>query len=192
MFFVRQMTAADVDESLEVHLQLFEVKYTRNTILSQLQPQYISLLLFHGDKIIGVAVGERRWVSWCSTERILYLATFGILPEYRRQGLGRYLFLLMCQIAREHYAVTIIKLHMLRGNTNTYDFYTHLGMKCAMILPEYYHFDETAHDGLLMQSPLKALPEWSSREDVEVSNDIAALMKTRQPLHWYSPIFCCP
>ena len=192
MFFVRQLTPADVDESLQVHRQLFEVKYSRDTIESHLRPEFVSLLLFHEDRIVGVAVAERRWVSFCSTERIMYLATFGILPEYRRRGLGRYLFLMMCRIGQVHYGVKLIKLHMLRTNTVTYDFYTHIGMKCTMVLPGYYHLEMGNMDALVMQSPISALPKWEAREDVQLSNDLVVLMETKQAVRWYSPIFCCP
>lgn len=177
MFVIRQMTKTDIDEALAVHLQLFEVKYTIDTIRAYLRSSCLPLLLICDDRIVGVSFSQRFWCSFCSTERYAYLGTFGILPEFRNRGLGRWLFLETCHILRKAFLVSKISLHMLRSKKDTLAFYEKLGLNIISILPGYYTFDEGhSHDGLVMGKSLSSLPNAPNRDDAEIGPDLRRAM----------------
>jgi ribosomal protein S18 acetylase RimI-like enzyme len=197
-FVVRLLTSADIQEVLEVHLLLFEVKYSRHTIESFLRDKYLALVMVDvsdrsKEKIIGVSVTSREWISLCSTEKRGYLSTFGILPEWRRNGLGTYLFRLTCHILRFHYNVEEIALHMLQSNRSSYGFYQSVGMNATLILPEYYNFDDSKHTAVYMRRELVCIEsEDCERQDIIVSPEINHLLSKKQNVWFFYPLIFEP
>jgi ribosomal protein S18 acetylase RimI-like enzyme len=195
-FLVRRLSAADVEEVLTVHLELFEVKYSRATIESFLGASYFSLGLVDvadaTQRLVGVSVSHRKWLSICSDQTISYLTTFGILPEYQRRGLGTYLFCLTCHILRSFYRSREISLHMLRTKKSNYEFYTKLGLSAVRVIPNYYNFDGTGRDAITMSTNLIDVLDEPHRPDISVAPDLILLLNTRRVVRFWYPIFSNP
>jgi ribosomal protein S18 acetylase RimI-like enzyme len=195
-FVVRCLSSADLDEVLSVHLELFEVKYSRRTIESFLGPTYLSLVLVDAteasQKIMGVSVSTRSWYSMCSNQTTAYLSTFGILPEYQRHGLGTYLFCLTCHILRSFYRTRELSLHMLRSKLSNYEFYTKLGLTAVRVIPQYYNIDGTEYDALAMSTDLVGILDEQNRSDISLSSDLTTLRNMRRIVRFWHPLFCNP
>jgi ribosomal protein S18 acetylase RimI-like enzyme len=194
---VRLLTGEDVNEVYAVHLLLFQVKYSRQTIESFLVHKYLSLILVDvtdgsHEKIVGVSISFREWVSMCSTQRRAYLSTFGILPEYRNQGLGTYLFGLTCHILRVHYCVGELSLHMLQSNVVSYKFYERLGMHATRVLPEYYNFDNSTHTAVYMRRELIRLANEVARPDISHGPDIDQMLRQKEHIWFLAQLICEP
>lgn len=189
------MTQADIDEVWKLHLDLFEVKYERKTISSFLNKSYLCLLLVdarNNSEIVGVSVSERRWVAYCSSERVCYLATFGIRKDLQRTGLGSFLFRLTCHIQRKHFGVTRMSLNMLQTNQGVYRFYESVGMIAQKILPNYYTFDGQKHDSVVMSAELMTIQEEKRRDDISVPLEIEDILLTHDQVYFFSPLLRAP
>jgi ribosomal protein S18 acetylase RimI-like enzyme len=195
-FVARRMLRSDVNEVLALHLLLFEVKYTRQTIKTFLAPDHLSLLLVRVDVprelIVGVSTSIRAWASVCSRQRNAHLSTFGILPAFQRRGLGAYLFRLTCDILRTHYSVCEIRLHMLRAKQPTYDFYVAQRLVAVGVIKNYYTFDGGHHDAIVMANEIDCIPRLVPRADVNVAPELAELLETKQCVSPFAQLFATP
>lgn len=88
----------------------------------------------NGEMIGFIAADVRR------TERLAWIATIGVLPEYRRQGVGRAL-LLACEAK---VATPSVRLSVRASNQPALSLYAQMDYYRAGIWPGYYHDGEDA------------------------------------------------
>lgn len=193
---IRKMKLDDVDECLNLHHLLFPVKYSKNEITEHCNPEFLSLLLTTNEdgkeKIIGVSTTRRFWSSKFSYDRTSYLATFGILEQYRKKGLGSFLLGVTLKIIGSYYCCSLFSLHMLRKN-ELLNFYGKAGLKAIQILPEYYSFSDPRPDAVIMQcDPRESNFSIDSRDDVEFDTEVKLMLNEKQSIGWFSPWFDKP
>jgi ribosomal protein S18 acetylase RimI-like enzyme len=108
-------------------------------------PNVVRLRAAIDGKMIGFIAGDIR-----PSENLAWIATVGVLPEYRRQGIGEALVLACEQRLR----VPEVRLSVRVGNLEAIQLYVRLGYQKAGYWPAYYQDGE---DALVMQKPLNAL-----------------------------------
>jgi ribosomal-protein-alanine N-acetyltransferase len=112
-------------------------------------PGVVRLKAVVGEQMVGfVGVDIRQ------SERLAWIATIGVLPEYRRQGIGGAL-LLACEReleARQQQArVSAIRLTVRKSNLAAIRLYEELGYHKVGLWPSYYQDKE---DGVVMEKAL--------------------------------------
>lgn len=196
-FKIRKMTVDDIDECLDVHHLLFPVKYSKNEITEYCNQEFLSLLLTTNDeegqeKIIGVSTTRRFWTSKFSYDRTSYLATFGILENYRKKGLGSYLLGVTLKIIGSYYCCSRFSLHMLRKNELLH-FYEKAGLEAIQVIPEYYSFTDPRPDAVVMQcDPRKTDFNIDSRDDIVFDDEVKLMLNEKQSVGWLAPWFNKP
>lgn len=79
----------------------------------------------------------------------LEILLFGVIPRYRRMGLGSMLFKKMekCIITNKK---NRLFLEVNNNNQQAKDFYSSMGLKKIKVLKKYYKTDEGQEDGLML------------------------------------------
>ncbi len=108
-------------------------------------PNVVRLRAAIDGKMVGFIAGDFR-----PSENLAWIATVGVLPEYRRQGIGEALVLACEQRLR----VSEVRLSVRVSNLEAIRLYERLGYQKAGYWPAYYQDGE---DALVMQKPLNAL-----------------------------------
>ncbi|OHT04210.1 acetyltransferase, GNAT family protein [Tritrichomonas foetus] len=192
---VRLMKYEDIDEVEKIHIILFPVRYQRKVFEEYLKPNYLALLLtIHeegAEKIIGVSMSSRSWVSKFSYVKKSYLGTFGVIPEYQKKGLGSFLLRLTCRILGNYYQCSSMSLHMLRKDKEVYNFYTKNGLNPIQVLEKYYSFSEPREDALLMSCDLNKI-DFIERDDILPSSEVKELLTGKQVIGYFAPWFSWP
>lgn len=105
-------------------------------------PNIVRLRAVSADQMVGFIAGDVR-----ASEHLAWIATIGVLPEYRRQGVATAL-LRACE-ARMH--VPRVKLNVRASNRSAILLYEQEGYERAGIWPRYYSDGE---DALIMEKAL--------------------------------------
>lgn len=203
-FSIRRMTKGDIDEVKEIHDLLFPLKYSYSVYLEFISESYLSLILegkrmvkkteddkeelVEEKKIIGVATASREWISLFSCQRSGYLATFGILPGFRKHKLGTVLLNTLTECLRVYFSIKFVDLHMLADNKVAGEFYN----KCGYIIIEklfgFYTFYNKKHDAFLLRKRLDDF-KYVKPEGIELSDNVEYLMNNTQQVSWFQR-FC--
>ena len=153
-FLIRFLEEQDLQELKILDDMLFEVHYSDEATQEMIQYQYCGIGLFDvttsTQKLIGVSTASREWRNIYSAQKDGYLATFGIHPDYRKMKLGTYLLRVTCQVLKKFFGCNVLTLHMLKSNITALSFYKKNNFLLVQFLKNYYHFDNQAHDGLLL------------------------------------------
>jgi ribosomal-protein-alanine N-acetyltransferase len=91
-------------------------------------PNVVRLKAVHDDQMIGFVAGDKK------SSALGWIATIGILPDYRRQGIAAAL-LLECETQMK---VASIRLSVRLGNTGAIRLYENFGYQRVDIWPKYY------------------------------------------------------
>ena len=108
-------------------------------------PNVVRLRAAIDGKMVGFIAGDIR-----PSENLAWIATVGVLPEYRRQGIGEAL-VLACE---QRLQVPEVRLSVRVSNLEAIHLYVRLGYQKDGYWPAYYQDGE---DALVMQKPLNAL-----------------------------------
>ena len=108
-------------------------------------PNVVRLRAAIDGKMVGFIAGDIR-----PSENLAWIATVGVLPEYRRQGIGEAL-ILACE---QRLQVSEVRLSVRVSNLEAIHLYVRLGYQKDGYWPAYYQDGE---DALVMQKPLNAL-----------------------------------
>ena len=108
-------------------------------------PNVVRLRAAIDGKMVGFIAGDIR-----PSENLAWIATVGVLPEYRRQGIGEAL-ILACE---QRLQVSEVRLSVRVSNLEAIHLYLRLGYQKDGYWPAYYQDGE---DALVMQKPLNAL-----------------------------------
>jgi ribosomal protein S18 acetylase RimI-like enzyme len=87
------------------------------------------------DRMVGFVAGDIR-----HSENMAWIATLGVLPEYRRRGIGAALL----RACEERLDVPNIRLCVRSTNHEAIPLYEHFGYQRVGIWPKYYHDGEDA------------------------------------------------
>lgn len=105
-------------------------------------PAVIRLKAVIDGQMVGFIAGDIR-----NSENLAWIATVGVLPEYRRRGIGEAL-VLACEQRLE---VPEVRLCVRTSNHEAIHLYLRLGYQKAGFWPRYYQDGE---DALVMSKPL--------------------------------------
>jgi ribosomal-protein-alanine N-acetyltransferase len=105
-------------------------------------PTVIHLKAVSAGKMIGFIAGDIR-----SSEKMSWIATVAVLPEYRRQGIGK----AMIEACEAQLPTPTVRLCVRITNSEAIRLYQHLGYNRSGIWPQYYQDRE---DALIMEKSL--------------------------------------
>jgi ribosomal protein S18 acetylase RimI-like enzyme len=92
-------------------------------------PGIVRIKADYGERMVGFIAGEVR-----QAQELAWIATFGVLPEFQRRGIGSQL-LQACEAALE---VERIRLNVRVGNVSALHLYRGFGYSQIGIWPKYY------------------------------------------------------
>lgn len=95
-----------------------------------------------GDKMVGFVAGDVR-----GEDHLAWIVTIGVLPEYRRIGIG----LALLQACEAHIRQPRVRLNVRTGNTGAIRLYAQHGYYKVSTWPGYYQDGE---DALVMEKQL--------------------------------------
>jgi len=98
-------------------------------------PNIVRLKAVEGDHFVGFILGERRPI-----QKLAWVATFAVDPNYRRQGIGSTLL----QRCEELLDCPRIRLSVRVTNESAIRLYKSFGYKIISTWPHYYRGDEDA------------------------------------------------
>ncbi|MFL7813529.1 MAG: GNAT family N-acetyltransferase [Anaerolineales bacterium] len=98
-------------------------------------PQVIRLKAVDQDQLIGFIAGDLR-----RTQGEAWIATLAVLPEYRRQGIGKAIL----GICEEHIPLPLIRLSVRQSNQPAIELYLKAGYQQVDIWKKYYRGGEDA------------------------------------------------
>lgn len=102
-------------------------------------PSVVRLKATAEQQMVGFIAGEMR-----KAEKTAWIATVGVIPEYRRQGIGKTLL----QLCEERLEAEKISLNVRVSNTAAVRLYESFGYGRAGLWPRYY---EDGEDALVME-----------------------------------------
>ena len=91
-------------------------------------PNVVRLKAIHDDQMIGFVAGDKK------SSALGWIATIGVLPEYRRQGIAADLL----QACETQMGVDNIRLSVRLGNTGAIRLYENFGYQRVDLWPKYY------------------------------------------------------
>jgi ribosomal protein S18 acetylase RimI-like enzyme len=107
-------------------------------------PNVVRLRAVDNSQMIGFIAGDLR-----PSERLAWIATLGVLPEYRGRGIGRGLL----QACEQRLEMPHVRLNVRISNQIAIQLYQTSGYRRAGIWPAYYQDGE---DALIMEKELSA------------------------------------
>jgi ribosomal protein S18 acetylase RimI-like enzyme len=105
-------------------------------------PNIVRLKAMIGEQMAGFIAGDIR-----TSEKLAWIATVGVLPEFRRQGIGAALM----RACEERLPVPNVRLNVRTSNQAAIQLYQGMGYERAGLWPTYYQDGE---DALVMEKPL--------------------------------------
>jgi len=108
-------------------------------------PEIVRLKAVCEDRTIGFVIGDRR-----RRESLGWIASIGIHPDFRRQGIGRRL-LLACE---EQLAMPRLRLTLRDSNRNAKSLYQNCGYVEVDVWSQYYADGE---NGIVMEKTIRTL-----------------------------------
>jgi ribosomal-protein-alanine N-acetyltransferase len=98
-------------------------------------PNVVRLKAVTGDRMVGFIAGDLR-----PSEQMAWIATVGVLPEYRGRGIGEALI----RACEEQLGIPTIRLSVRLSNEGAVRLYQRLGYQRVGIWPNYYLDGEDA------------------------------------------------
>ncbi|MFN2112275.1 MAG: GNAT family N-acetyltransferase [Anaerolineales bacterium] len=98
-------------------------------------PQVIRLKAMDQEQLIGFIAADLR-----RTQGVAWIATLAVLPEYRRQGIGKAIL----GICEEHIPLPLIRLSVRQSNQPAIELYLKAGYQQVDIWKKYYRGGEDA------------------------------------------------
>lgn len=106
-------------------------------------PNVVRLKATLDGKMVGIIVGDVR-----PAKKMAWIATFGVLPEYRDRGIGTALL----RACEDRLKATLVRLNVRISNRAAIRLYQRYGYQRAGIWPSYYRDGE---DALIMERQLR-------------------------------------
>lgn len=106
-------------------------------------PSIVRLKAMVGEEMVGFIAGDIR-----SYEKLAWIATIGVLPKYRGQGIGSKLL----QMCEERLTVPTVRLNVRASNQEAIRLYKNSGYQAAGLWSSYY---EDKEDALVMEKTLR-------------------------------------
>ena len=142
MVVIRQAKAEDIIAISQLASDLLPERYSSGVFTSLFERfPYGILVAEDKERLVGFLVGI---IPEENSARVLML---GVIPEYRRTGVGTEL-MKMFKVAVEPYRVTSINLEVLTSNNTAIRFYQRNGFE---IKDRMSHFYVTGEDAFLMK-----------------------------------------
>ncbi len=148
---LRGMTAADLDEVLEIERRSFPEPWTRGMFLHELKVPFSTTVLMRADDPPHELVG---YVCHWLVGDEMQILNVAVRPERRQHGLGRALVQLVLDEARRA-GVRVVTLEVQRSNAAAIALYRALGFVETGTRRNYYGSGE---DALLMSRGVAAEP----------------------------------
>ena len=108
-----------------------------------IMPNVIRVKAVIGDRMVGFVSGEQRHL-----EKVGWISTIGVLPQYQRMGIANALL----DLCEKKMDLPAVKLTVRRSNLSAQSLYYSRGYRQVEVWKEYYQGGE---DGLIFQKDLK-------------------------------------
>ncbi|HET6820777.1 MAG TPA: ribosomal protein S18-alanine N-acetyltransferase [Candidatus Limnocylindria bacterium] len=154
---VDEMRLADVPQVHEIERLSFATPWPAHAFEQELRGNRLARYIvartaFGGDRVIGFAG------VWLMVDEA-HITTFGVHPEFRRQGVGRRLLLRLVDVALELRAARLT-LEVRVSNTAAQALYRRFGFTITGTRPRYYTDD--GEDAFVMTTPDLLRPSMQS------------------------------
>jgi ribosomal protein S18 acetylase RimI-like enzyme len=110
------------------------------------RPRMIAAVIARADE--GDEWAYNTLTRWLLRRRTGYVMTLGVLPGYRRAGLGRRLLALASAALRQRHGCSHVALHCLESNAAGRALYASAGFEQVAVLPGHYYIAGGHHTGL--------------------------------------------
>jgi ribosomal protein S18 acetylase RimI-like enzyme len=108
-------------------------------------PNVVRLKAVVAGEMVGFIAGDIR-----TSERLAWIATVGVLPEYRERGIGRALL----RACEERLKMPRVRLNVRVSNLSAIHLYQRMGYRRVSIWPRYYQDGE---DALILEKSLYSI-----------------------------------
>jgi ribosomal-protein-alanine N-acetyltransferase len=144
---LRSMSAADLEQVLEIEQRNFSEPWTRRAFLAEIETKPISqpLVAVYNDQIIGYVV------PWFIVDEV-QIADIAVHKDFRRRGLARRMVAQVCELAQRR-GCRIAHLEVSSTNAAGRKLYESTGFYVTGVRRDYYGIAENA---LLMSKNLIA------------------------------------
>jgi ribosomal-protein-alanine N-acetyltransferase len=148
---IAPMSLADVPAVHEIERLSFSSPWPEHAFQQEIRGNRLAryIVAHAGDKVVGFAG------VWLMIDEA-HITTFGVHPDWRRQGIGRQLMLNLVDLARTLGAARMT-LEVRAGNVAAQALYGAFGFVIAGRRPGYYTDD--GEDALVMTTPALSSPE---------------------------------
>ena len=145
MILIRDVTAKDIDDICEIEGLCFSTPWTAEGVKSETECE---------NGIFLVAESDGRAVGYVSMRYVLdegYINNVAVLPEYRRQGIGKKLLLALNEECEKR-RLSFITLEVRESNEGAIGLYTSLGYEQVGRRKRFYRLPD--EDALLLTKTL--------------------------------------
>eukprot|EP01086_Lenisia_limosa_P010062 TRINITY_DN33940_c0_g1_i1.p1 TRINITY_DN33940_c0_g1~~TRINITY_DN33940_c0_g1_i1.p1 ORF type:complete len:155 (+),score=23.21 TRINITY_DN33940_c0_g1_i1:128-592(+) len=117
---------------------LFPIKYPASFFLDAAKEPHLNQLAYYGDNLVGNVICTVDTAQPKSPK--IYIRTLGVLPAYRRLGVGKALVshVIDCIKKKKAHGAQSVYLHVQPSNTNAIEFYRAMGFEETNRVDSYY------------------------------------------------------
>eukprot|EP01126_Amoeba_proteus_P045598 TRINITY_DN5116_c0_g1_i10.p1 TRINITY_DN5116_c0_g1~~TRINITY_DN5116_c0_g1_i10.p1 ORF type:complete len:205 (+),score=24.80 TRINITY_DN5116_c0_g1_i10:63-677(+) len=136
-----QLTDKNVKQLKILNAVVFPVKYRDPFYDSLLRKPDLSQLAFYNDLFVGAVCCRLEPIESGSNICRLYIMTLGVLPSYRKCGIGSKLLEYVLDYSKKQHGKFTIKdiyLHVQTSNEGAINFYKKFGFEKTDIVKDYY------------------------------------------------------
>ncbi len=148
----RGVRSEDLVELRRLDDILFPVKYSSSFYHRLISDEYLTILAFEENtgRLLAASTARTETISDCFASCEGYISTLGVLPSFRRKGLGSFLLRKMVELLILSRPCVSIKLHVKADNAAAVKMYKNEGFRLIEHLPEHYTINGKKEDALLL------------------------------------------
>jgi ribosomal protein S18 acetylase RimI-like enzyme len=145
-----EITEKNIGQLKILNSSIFPVKYNEKFYSDLLQPERLTLLVYHNDILIGAVccrveaysqqqtTSSNGTISSSTKNMRLYIMTLGVLAPYRNLGIGKRLLEFALKSCEERPFVDSVYLHVQTSNYEAIQFYQKHGFLVIDTIKGYY------------------------------------------------------
>lgn len=128
---IRKMTIQDLKEVIAIETQSFEIPWTSNMFVKEINNDIAKFYVAHrGETIVG-------YIGFWDIDFDIHLLTLAVQKEYRKRGIGSYLIEFVIAYAKEHLSKKIF-LEVSVENIPAINLYKKYGFVETNVRKKYY------------------------------------------------------
>lgn len=164
--FLRDET--ELDGLMQLHRDLFPVKYDRSFFDFMLQSNTVCLIASDScsGELVGFATGRRKRdlhiyndLTHLPSKNSAYIMTLGVVPSHQRTGVASRLLDYLTRAMRLLFNADLLELDVLPSNKTALAFYQKHGYAVHSVIPSFYTVGDTAYDSWRLRKLVPSAPK---------------------------------